>query len=110
MSLLRASTSSRDTPWKSSSISTTTLSSLTRSLAVLHQQSEPVAEVSASANVLLLLDLVPALPGAHTAGVIKIIFVAHNSNHSSDAISHRRGLRRIPSAGTTKLEYLFARA
>jgi hypothetical protein len=49
------------------------LSSLTRSLVMLHKQSGPVVEVPASSNVWSLLDLVPAQREAHTAGVIKII-------------------------------------
>jgi hypothetical protein len=49
---------------------------------LLNKQSRPAAEVLASSNVLPLLDLVPASPEAHTAGVIKIIFVANNDNHS----------------------------
>jgi hypothetical protein len=49
------------------------LSSLTPSLVILHKQSGPVAEASASSKVWSLVDLVPAHREAHTAGVIKII-------------------------------------
>jgi hypothetical protein len=48
-----------------------------------NKQSEPVAEVSASSNVLSLLDLVPAGTEAHTTDAIKIIFVADDNDHSS---------------------------
>jgi hypothetical protein len=57
------------------------LSSLA-SASFLNKQSRPAAEVPASSNVRSLLDLVPAQPEAHTAGVIKIIFFANNDNHS----------------------------
>jgi hypothetical protein len=43
-----------------------------------HQQSDPVAEVSASSNVRPLLDLVATAEGAHTTDIIKIIFLANN--------------------------------
>jgi hypothetical protein len=39
--------------------------------------------VFASANVQPLRDLVAAGTEAHTAGVIKIIFLAYNDDHSS---------------------------
>jgi hypothetical protein len=70
------------------------LSSLTRSLVMLRKQSGPVVEVPASSNVWSLLDLVPAQREAHTAGVIKIIFLAGDSSYQPEfSINTRR--RRI---------------